>query len=176
MLSYTFVLPALLVSALAAPLQPYLTQDTCATGVHIIAARGSTEPQGEGPLQNVSSLIESSIAGSDDMAVIYPADLIPYDSSEESGVTNMTNMITSYVSACPDSKIVLLGYSQGGQIVGDVLGGGSYGGTPPLDYATYSKNSEFRPIPLFCSIADSFHSRCRSSVRRSGLRGGQALR
>jgi len=112
----------------------------CASGVHIIAARGSTEPQGEGPLQNVSALIEQSIPGSDDAAVIYPADLVPYESSEEQGVTNMTQMITSYVQQCPSAKIVLLGYSQGGQIVGDILNGGSYGGTPPIDYNTYSKN------------------------------------
>ena len=140
-------------SALAAPFLHSVRQSGgCATGVHIIAARGSTEPQGEGPLQNVSALIEQSIPGSTDAAVVYPAELVPYESSEESGVTNMTQMLTSYVQQCPNSKVVLLGYSQGGQIVGDVLGGGSYGGTPPIDYATYSKNS--------ASLALSVHAQC----------------
>jgi len=140
MLASALFLPALAASALAAPFQASPRQVSCASGVHIIAARGSTEPQGEGPLQNVSSLIEASIPGSDDIAVVYPADLVPYESSEEAGVTNMTQEITSYVQQCPNSKIVLLGYSQGGQIVGDILGGGSYSSTPPLPYATYSKN------------------------------------
>jgi Cutinase len=150
MLSSLLVPLALAGQALGAPFLHSARQSGCASGVHIIAARGSTEPQGEGPLQNVSSLIEQSIPGSNDIAVVYPADLVPYESSEEQGVTNMTNMITSYVQQCPTGKIVLLGYSQGGQIVTDVLGGGSYGGTPPLDFATYSKNSEFlSPFPLW---------------------------
>lgn len=113
----------------------------CATGVHIIAARGSTEPPGEGPLQAVSASIEQSVPGSNDIAVVYPATLIGYDSSEADGVTNMKQEIASYVQQCPTGKIVLLGFSQGGQVVSDVLGGGSINNSPPIDHATYAKNS-----------------------------------
>lgn len=89
-----------------------VTNCTAASAFHIIAARGSTEPQGEGPLQDVSALIEAAVPGSDDIGVVYPATLLPYDSSEEAGVLNMTLMIQQYVASCPDSRIVLLGYSQ----------------------------------------------------------------
>ena len=49
--------------------------------------------------------------------------------------------MTAYAEKCPNSKIILAGYSQGGQIVGDILGGGgglSFNGceqpeTPALD-------------------------------------------
>ncbi|MCJ1449018.1 MAG: hypothetical protein MMC23_009537 [Stictis urceolatum] len=101
-------------------------------GVHVIAARGSTEAQGEGDLQSVSDLITAAVPGSDSIGVIYPAELIPYETSENEGVKNMTAMIQAYATQCPDSHMVLLGYSQGGQIVGDVLGGASYSDLPPL--------------------------------------------
>jgi hypothetical protein len=49
--------------------------------------------------------------------------------------------MTAYAEKCPNSKIILAGYSQGGQIAGDILGGGggvSFNGcvqpdTPALD-------------------------------------------
>lgn len=73
----------------------------------------------------------------------------------------MTDMITSYVQRCPTSMIVLLGFSQGGQIVGDVLGGGSYQSTPPLDYATYSKNSmSSNPVSSTLCNAKAWASCC----------------
>ena len=92
---------------------------SCATGVHIIAARGSTEDPGEGKTQSVSQLIEAGVPGSDDIAVVYPATLIPYESSEEKGVSDMTSKIQSYTQSCPNSKIVLVGFSQGAQVVGE---------------------------------------------------------
>lgn len=47
-------------------------------------------------------------------AVDYPAELYPYAPSVASGVAAMTADLISAVEACPDQKIVLLGYSQGG--------------------------------------------------------------
>ncbi|KAI4151854.1 MAG: hypothetical protein LQ340_003252 [Diploschistes diacapsis] len=116
-------------------------QAACATGVHIIAARGSTEAPGEGKCQSLSDLIKAQIPGSDDVAVVYPAALLEYETSETDGVKNMTQMIQSYTQSCPNTKIVLTGFSQGAQVVGDVLGGGSYGSPPtaPLS-AQFSQN------------------------------------
>lgn len=39
-------------------------------------------------------------------------------------------MVTSYQSCCPDSQIVLLGYSQGAQVTADFLCGRSSAGFP----------------------------------------------
>lgn len=39
----------------------------------------------------------------------------------------MMTLIESYAQACPDGKIVLMGYSQGAQVVADTLLGSSTG-------------------------------------------------
>lgn len=145
---------AFLPLATSFPIHIFSRQTTCATGVHIIAARGSTEDPGEGKVQPLSALIEAGISGSDDVAVDYPADLIDYPISETEGVTNMLSQIQSYVAACPDANIVLAGFSQGAQIVGDVLGGGSYGDPPSAPLAEqYRQNSEdifFGLVAVIC--------------------------
>ena len=136
----TFLVSLPLVASFPIHLIP--RQTTCATGVHIIGARGSTEDPGEGKIQPLSALIEAGIPGSDDIAVDYPADLIDYPISETDGVKDMLSKITSYVAACPDAKIVLAGFSQGAQIVGDVLGGSSYDSLLAPLAEQYRSNSE----------------------------------
>lgn len=114
---------------------------TCAS-LHMIVARASLEAPGEGIIGSVVTQVESSIPGSDSEAVIYPATLDNYISSESSGVAGMKSLIISYEARCPRSKIALLGYSQGAQVVGDVLCGTSetsWNSTAP-ENATLSKN------------------------------------
>ena len=48
----------------------------------------------------------------------------PYCESVTEGAANGIKQITAYNERCPDAKLVVSGYSQGGQVVGDVLGGG----------------------------------------------------
>ncbi|BGO98882.1 hypothetical protein NBRC10513v2_003284 [Rhodotorula toruloides] len=102
----------------------------CATGVHIIVARASTEAAGEGIIGQVATQVKNQIPGSSSEAISYPATLYNYLASESAGVAAMTAAIQSYTQRCPDSKIVLMGYSQGAQVVGDSLCGSSglYGG------------------------------------------------
>ncbi|BGP16667.1 hypothetical protein JCM10213_000417 [Rhodosporidiobolus nylandii] len=97
----------------------------CATGVHIIVARGSGESAGKGIIGQVATLVKKQVSGSDSMAIDYPASLQDYQSSSSKGVSAMTSAIQSYLQQCPDSKIVLMGYSQGAQVVGDTLCGSS---------------------------------------------------
>ncbi|KAK7191662.1 hypothetical protein DPSP01_008111 [Paraphaeosphaeria sporulosa] len=127
----------------AAPTWPSLfgRQNTCVSGnaVYIISARGSTQAAGEGSLSSVSSLIKQALPGSVSVGLSYPATLDNYESSENTGVVNLKQAITSYTTSCPNSKIVLLGYSQGGQVVGDALGGASFSSEAPLA-STYTKN------------------------------------
>ena len=85
---------------------------TCATGVHMIVARGSTEQPGPGIIGAVATQVQQSVAGSDKDALIYPATFDNYTSSESTGVAAMKSLIQSYVALCPSSKIALLGYSQ----------------------------------------------------------------
>lgn len=157
--------------AMSLPLDLETRQTTtvCAKGVHIIAARGSTQPPGEGSLQSLSALIQSAIPGSTSSAVVYPALLDPYNSSEEQGVANMLLLIQQYVTSCPKAKLVLTGYSQGAQIIGDALGGGSFINSAPLA-EVYRKNSMCHSwLRCVCTGAnDSQSSLAYSSVIRLG--------
>ncbi|KAK2859916.1 hypothetical protein FQN49_004584 [Arthroderma sp. PD_2] len=93
--------------------------------VHMIVARGTNEDPGEGPQMAISDAIEKMLPGmADSVALDYPASIFPtYAKSVATGVTNMKNMITEYAARCPESKIVLMGYSQGAQVIGDMLCG-----------------------------------------------------
>ena len=68
--------------------------------------------------------------------------------------------MTAYAEKCPNSKIILAGYSQGGQIAGDILGGGggvSFNGcvqpdTPALDPETSPGNKS-----EYCHVQPCHH-------------------
>ncbi|CAL3967986.1 unnamed protein product [Diplocarpon coronariae] len=114
----------------------------CATGVHMIVARASTEKPGQGIIGAVAAQVQEMVPGSDSEAVDYPATLTDYLKSEASGVSAMTKLIQDYAVRCPGSKMALMGYSQGAQVIGDIMCGTSeanFNSTPPLS-AQYSKN------------------------------------
>ena len=88
-------------------------------------------------METIAAAIADANEGVARAAVDYPAELIPYDESSSEGTAAVTKQLTDFVGQCPDSKIVLLGYSQGAHIIGDSLcGGGGVDGigpeTPPI--------------------------------------------
>lgn len=101
----------------------------CVTGdaVHMIIARASLEAPGPGVIGGVATQVVQQLPGSDIVSVDYPATLDNYPVSEAAGVTAMTTLLTGYASRCPDSKIVMMGYSQGAQVAADVLCGTNEG-------------------------------------------------
>ncbi|KAE8385736.1 Alpha/Beta hydrolase protein [Aspergillus alliaceus] len=122
--------------------------------VHIISVRETSANPGPGMMQNVSNSIAEKILHPDPQAVDYPAtwDNPPYSISEGQGVNETRRMLEEYTSTCPNSDIVLLGYSQvslllyyippvyaklvwlsmkGAQVVADVLCGTSESGFHP---------------------------------------------
>jgi acetylxylan esterase len=105
----------------------------CAT-VNIIVARASTEAQGDGAIGALAEEIQKGVKASvSQQAVVYPAALSPYEPSVTAGDKAIKKQLEEEVTNCPGQKIVLLGYSQGAQIVGDALGGG--GGNKSVDGA-----------------------------------------
>ncbi|KAF6815032.1 acetyl xylanesterase [Colletotrichum plurivorum] len=100
----------------------------CATGVHMIVARASTERPGTGIIGEVATNVQAQIPGSDIVAVDYPAQLNPYQPSQKAGVTAMTQLVQDYAKQCPQTKMVLMGYSQGAHVTADVLCGTSESG------------------------------------------------
>ncbi|KAF9465875.1 cutinase [Collybia nuda] len=114
-----FALSAFLAGVVASPVAA--PSSGCAD-VHIITARASTEAPGEGIIGTVvGNVVTRSAQTVSRESVDYPAVLFPYDPSEQAGVTAMTALLARKTSACPNTKIVLMGYSQGAQVSGDVL-------------------------------------------------------
>ena len=108
--------------------------------VHLLVARGSNEWPGPGfELQGLANSIVWSRPGVTYESIDYPAlfNESLYAGSVRDGTNAVKNQLTAYVQRCPGSKVVLLGYSQGAQIVGDALCGGNAAGagpvTPPID-------------------------------------------
>ena len=117
----------LVLTALAAPRAGAVTAPSsgCAA-VNIITARASTESPGEGTTGSlVTQIVNSSTQTVSRESVSYPATLTNYASSESQGVTNAEQELTTAVQNCPNQKQVLLGYSQGAQVVMDVIAGNS---------------------------------------------------
>lgn len=119
---------ALAATTLGAPLIP--RQTTCYSGLYIIVARGSYEDVGEGAPGEVATMIEALVPDSYSIAVDYPAVIIDWDdnyfSSVIDGINDAKAKIEDYVATCGSaSRIALLGYSQGGEVMTDVLAGGT---------------------------------------------------
>lgn len=95
---------------------PALTQATRTTrascsDVHLFLARGTTESY-PGLLGSLTTLVTDAINGSTYENILYPATQEGSTPSYEEGIANGTAQVQAYAEACPDSKLVLLGYSQ----------------------------------------------------------------
>ncbi|KAH9827838.1 carbohydrate esterase family 5 protein [Teratosphaeria destructans] len=92
-------------------------------GAHIIVARASVEPEGYGIIGEVKDRVLSAVPGSNAEFVVYPATLTNYVNSEDAGVTGMKALVDAYLAKDCGAPIVLMGYSQGAQVVTDYLSG-----------------------------------------------------
>ncbi|KAF6806963.1 Acetylxylan esterase 1 [Colletotrichum sojae] len=131
---------AALTGLLAAGAAAQNSTSTCASGLHIIAARGSNEPPGPGRIGVVASGVVEAVPGSQIESLDYPAilqtiELMDYYSSVTEGVVALKVALTNYTARCPSSKVALLGYSQGANVVADLLCGevqGLFPDTEPI--------------------------------------------
>jgi len=125
-----------LMATMTAPAGAVSQSGTGCAPASVLAARASTERQGEGTIASLVDDIQNSVnAGVTESAVVYPATLNNYANSAAQGDSAMKSELQTMVNNCPNEKIVIVGYSQGAQLVGDVLGGGGGGSlgtaTPP---------------------------------------------
>jgi Cutinase len=105
----------------------------------IVGARGSAEAQDNqggfgfvvGPfVEQLRQQLPPAYTVSSE-AVVYPAAPVPgwdlinathnYDGSVLAGVVNAQNIIQRQAAACPDQKFVLVGYSQGADVIGQTI-------------------------------------------------------
>ncbi|TGO64414.1 hypothetical protein BCON_0007g00640 [Botryotinia convoluta] len=90
--------------------------------VTVIFARGTTEIGTLGTVVGPPflSALKSALGSSSVTmnGVDYPADIPGFlEGGDAAGSKTMASMVTSTLSSCPDTKVVISGYSQGGQLV-----------------------------------------------------------
>lgn len=121
----------LLLSVLPATASPHHRQSVikagteCPKGVRIVGVRGTLEDPGFGALKDVVDQVLKKIPGSDAVAIEYPAGGITvgddgkleynfpkYVASVMEGVNNFKAEIEAFSDECPETGIVIMGYSQ----------------------------------------------------------------
>ena len=117
MKSTTTILSALIAVATANPVD--LEQRQSCPGVYVFGARETTAPAGFGTSAGLVNMVTAAYPDSQSSAIDYPAcggqaqcGGVDYDSSANQGTTAVISAVTELNSRCPDTKIVLIGYSQ----------------------------------------------------------------
>ncbi|PKS08622.1 hypothetical protein jhhlp_005009 [Lomentospora prolificans] len=89
-------------------------QIQCATGLQLFVSRGTGEAPGQGVTGNITQAVLGLIPGSSVQPIDYPATLEnpSYFDSVRNGTKTLRESLIEYTSACPNTKIAVLGYSQ----------------------------------------------------------------
>jgi hypothetical protein len=128
--------------------------------VHFFLARGNNEPYPGRQGELVSATCNGvSSCGYEDLIYSALYTDLSCQTTYDGAIAGHIQM-TAYAERCPDSKLILAGYSQGGQIAGDILGGGggeSFNGcvqpeTPPLNRSTSPGNKSKKPRQILQPI------------------------
>ncbi|MFF5363265.1 cutinase family protein [Streptomyces scabiei] len=115
-------------AGLAAVATPIATAAAC-TDIDVVSARGTFEPGTLGFIVGdpVYAALQQKIAGTSlsSYKVNYPADLSPTSAAQ--GNADLVNHVRSQAAACPNQRFVLVGYSQGANVVDNSIGISSAG-------------------------------------------------
>lgn len=101
------------------PKRLHARDQTCYSGVYVIYARGTFEPQNASLSNSVANAITALIPDSAAIQVQYPANVSAI--SPPTGIQNAVQQVKDYYNACPCGKMVLMGYSQGALVIGNAL-------------------------------------------------------
>jgi len=139
--------------------------------VEVIFARGTSEKPGVGRVGQalVDSLREQTGLNIDAYGVNYPAGKLQLGGGD--GANDTIKRVKDVVQACPNTKIVLGGYSQGASVMdivaGVPVGGLSFGSPLPAQYA-----DNITALATFGNIADRSGSPISA---QSALLGSKAI-
>jgi acetylxylan esterase len=91
--------------------------------VYIFGARETTVSPGYGSAGGLVNQIKIAFPGSGSEAIVYPAcggqsncGGVSYDNSASKGTAAVVNAVTAYNAKCPNTQIILVGYSQVSQV------------------------------------------------------------
>jgi cutinase len=97
--------------------------------IDVVSARGTFEPGNRGMIVGdpVVSALEKKLSGKSvtGYRVDYPADLSPTSAAQ--GNTDLVNHVKSQAASCPNQRFILVGYSQGANVVDNSIGVSSAG-------------------------------------------------
>ncbi|MFF3848221.1 cutinase family protein [Streptomyces sp. NPDC002328] len=116
-------------ATLSAPAASAVPSAAACTNVDVIAARGTFEPGNLGLIVGdpVYSALQRKLTGKSlsSYKVNYPADLSLTSAAQ--GNADLVNHVRSQAAACPNQRFVLVGYSQGANVVDNSIGVSSAG-------------------------------------------------
>lgn len=105
----------------------------CATGVHVLSLRGHG---GKSPPYGLSVTavdnITAAISGSDVVPVPFPSQAADFFGATITAAANLKKYIKRYHNSCPDTKLVIQGYSQGAISAMNAFCGGNIPGNSNL--------------------------------------------
>ncbi|KAL2065884.1 hypothetical protein VTL71DRAFT_3554 [Oculimacula yallundae] len=99
-------------------------EESACTSTHIFLAKGNNEPYPGRQGKLVNAICAGLTSCDYEDILFYNPVESSYCGSVFEGTANGISQITAYNKRCPDSNLVISGYSQGAHIVGDILGGG----------------------------------------------------
>ena len=112
------------IGGVTAAVAPAASAATC-SNIDVVVARGTFEPGTLGLIVGdpVYSALQSALTGRTTSAypVNYPANL-DEPASVQAGNTDLVNHVTSQAAACPNQRFILVGYSQGANVVDNSIG------------------------------------------------------
>jgi acetylxylan esterase len=96
----------------------FANAETC-PGIHIFGARETTASAGFGSAGAFIDMIIAKHSGATSEAIVYPAcggqsscGSVSYGDSAKQGTSAVATAVNDFHTRCPDSEIVLVGYSQ----------------------------------------------------------------
>ncbi|QOV36222.1 cutinase family protein [Streptomyces ferrugineus] len=120
---------ALLGGASVATLTAPSASAAACSDIEVVAARGTFEPGTLGFIVGdpVYSALQKKLTGKSlsSYKVNYPADLSPTSAAQ--GNADLVNHVNGQASACPNQRFILVGYSQGANVVDNSIGISSAG-------------------------------------------------
>ncbi|KAF7557707.1 hypothetical protein G7Z17_g444 [Cylindrodendrum hubeiense] len=129
--------------------------------VYIFGARETTASAGFGSAGAMIDMIIADHPNATSEAIVYPAcggqsscGSISYADSAKAGTSAVATVVNDFNTECPDTQIVLVGYSQGGQIMDNALCGGGDSGAGITDTTVPISTSALKMIKATILMGD----------------------